>query len=323
MRRVLLTGATGFVGSSVRPALERAGLDVRCASRDPEQARLKQPNTTWVGLDVEQEHTVLAALRDVDVALYLIHSMGGAAGADWERREEENARRFAKAAEEAGLQGIVYLGGVAPTGTPSKHLRSRLHTGQVLRAGKVPVIELRAGMIIGPRSESWRIVRDLAVRLPAMVLPRWLEHRSEPVAVGDVVEALVHAATSSFARAGVYGLPGPEALTGEQVLDRVAALRGHRAVKVHVPVLTPWLSSWWIGWVTRANPGLARELVEGLTCDLVSHDPPYWQLMPGHRPLTFDAAARLALAEDDATLPLQSKALEWCIEHLAPWRSAA
>ena len=323
MRRVLLTGATGFVGSALRPALERAGLEVRCASRHPERARLLQPNARWVELDAERADTVRDAMRDVDVAIYLIHSMGGPPGTDWERREEQNARRFANAAEAAGLKGIVYLGGVAPSGKPSKHLRSRLHTGQVLRAGAVPVIELRAGMIIGPRSESWRIVRDLAVRLPAMVVPRWLEHRSEPVAVRDVVGALVHAASSPFARPGVYGLPGPEALSGDQVLDRVAALRGHRAVKVHVPFVTPSLSSWWIGWVTRANMSLARELVEGLTCDLVSHDPPYWSLLPGHRPLGFDAAARLALAEEDATLPLQAKALEWCIEHLAPWRTAA
>ena len=324
MKCVLLTGATGFVGSALRPALERSGVEVRCGSRQPDSARLRQPNATWVQLEVGSEASLTEAMRGVDSAVYLIHSMGVGGDADWERREEQNARRFANAAEAAGVKRIVYLGGVAPSGTPSKHLRSRVHTGQVLRAGGVPVIELRAGMIIGPRSESWRIVRDLSVRLPAMVLPKWLGHRSQPVAIRDVVDALVHAATSPFAHAGVYGLPGPEALTGEQLLDRVAALRGHRAVKVHVPFLTPWLSSWWIAWVTRANPVIARELIEGLKGELISHDVPYWSQMRGHGPLRrFDAAARAALAEEESTLPLESQALEWCIEHLAPWRRVA
>ncbi|MBS1151473.1 MAG: NAD-dependent epimerase/dehydratase [Myxococcaceae bacterium] len=323
MRTVLLTGATGFVGTALYPALLAAGLKVRSATRQFAAATARDPDRNWVYLDVELEETLAPALQDVEVAYYLVHSMGAkGGGGDWEQREEASARRFAEAAARAGVKRIVYLGGVAPSGRVSRHLRSRLRTGEVLRQGTVPVVELRAGMIIGAGSESWQIVRDLSLRLPVMVLPAWLQHRSEPVAIADVVAALVHAGSAPDVAPGCYALPGPEALTGQEILVRVAALRGLKARAVRVPFITPRLSSYWIGWVTRADLELARELVEGLVSDLVAREEPFWAQLPGYRLTGFDPAAQAALSEEARGLPPMTAALEWAIQHLAPWKRA-
>jgi hypothetical protein len=155
-----------------------------------------------------------------------------------------------------------------------------------------------------------------------MLLPAWLQHRSEPVAVRDVVAALVHAGIDDTIAPGCYALPGPEAITGQQLLERVAALRGLKARVFKVPFVTPRLSSYWIGWVTRADLEIARELVEGLTSDLVSSETSFWPLMPAHHCLPFDEAARLALTDDAKHLPRRSAALEWAIQNLAPWKRA-
>ncbi|MBL8951191.1 MAG: NAD(P)H-binding protein [Myxococcaceae bacterium] len=315
MGTLLLTGATGFVGRVTRRALARAGADVRCASRS------HAPDAGWVRLDVTDPSTLPPALDGIETAIYLVHSMGHAGGGgDFEQREAASARAFARAAADAGVKRIVYLGGVAPSGRPSKHLQSRLRTGEILRQGQVPVVELRAGMIVGDGSESWQIVRDLSMRLPVMVLPAWLEHRSQPVAIDDVVAAIVHAATAPGVQAGVYALPGPDVLSGTQILERTAATQGLVARSVKVPFVTPRLSSYWIGLVTRADVEIARELVEGLTCDLVAREAPFWPVMGGHRPMAFDVAARIAFENEAHHLSLRSAALEWVIQHVAPWK---
>ena len=253
MDLALLTGATGFVGSALYPALSRV-CRVRCASRDPRRARVRHPDREWVELNVEREETLRPALEGVDTTYYLVHGMAGGKGAgDYEKREERSASVFAKAAEQAGVRRIIYLGGVAPSGKPSKHLRSRMRTGTILRGGRVPAVELRAGMIVGAGSESWHIVRDLSMRLPAMVLPAWLRHRSQPVAIDDVIAALVHARTIPDDACGCYALPGPEELSGRELLERVAELRGLRPWTMSVPFVNPRLSSYWIKWVTRAD----------------------------------------------------------------------
>ena len=177
--RVLLTGATGFVGRHLYPALLAAGCRVRCATRNVGQARRAHPDREWVHFDVERPDIVRAALEGCDAAFYLIHGMGQ--GADYPEREARSADNFVRAAEASGVRRIVYLGGVAPSGArASKHLASRHRTGELLRAGAVSVIELRAAMIIGAGSASWTMVRDLAARLPAMVLPSWLRNPLAP-----------------------------------------------------------------------------------------------------------------------------------------------
>jgi uncharacterized protein YbjT (DUF2867 family) len=297
---VLLTGASGFVGSHLRARLRAEGVPVRCASRDPSRAAAAHPGCEWVGLDVGDRSAVARALAGCRAVVYLVHAMGGGPG--YEERELAAAQVMAEEAARAGLERIVYLGGVAPAGRPSRHLRSRLRTGEVLRAGPVPVFELRAAMIVGHGSTSFRIVRDLAARLPAMILPRWLATRSRPVALEDVVFAISLALRLSLDRAGVFDLPGPEVLSAEEVLLRLARLRGTRPLTVKVPVLTPRLSSYWLKLVTRADFDVARELVEGLTSDLLPSGPSLWALAPDHRLLSFDEAAALALAQDERRL---------------------
>lgn len=301
METILLTGATGFVGRALHPALMRRG-SIRCMSRDAERARQTWPGRDWVAGDVGDPAGCRRALDGCDAAFYLVHSIGEER--DFRRREVERARRFAEAAGRAGTRRLVYLGGVAPSGRASEHLLSRLEVGQALRDGPVPTIELRASMIIGHGSVSWLIVRDLAARLPVMVLPRWLRSRTEPVATEDVVTALVGALEAPLETSTWFDIPGPELLSGEQILVETARAMGLRApLRMTVPLLTPELSSHWIHFVTRARWSVAHELVLGLESDLVSHDDRFWRMIGHERRLPFREAARRALEEERRAAP--------------------
>jgi len=316
IRRVLLTGATGFVGRHVYPELIDAGFDVVSASRDPERAERAQQGRKFVWLNLEDYASIVAAMRGCQAAVYLVHSM--ASGAGYDEVEARSARHFARAAEEAGLQRIVYLGGPRPTGRVFKHLESRLRTGELLRAGRVPAIELQATMVIGAGGESWRMVRDLAARLPLMVLPRWLESRSQPIAIADVAIAVRHALQMELDHSATYALPGPETLSAREILARTARLMGLEPPMLRVPVITPRLSSYWISLVTRADPHIARQLVEGLRGDLISPDAGFWQLYPEHRRVGFDEAARRALRAEAQSLPVPVRLTEWVLHQLTP-----
>jgi uncharacterized protein YbjT (DUF2867 family) len=296
MPRILLTGATGFVGGYLYPALRAAGHEVRCAARDPERARRHHPQRDWVGLDLHDPASVPAALAGCDAAFYLVHGLEEGAGyADRERRAAESFWRRARA---AGVRRIVYLGAVVPEGTVSQHLRSRLEVGEILRQPGASTVELRSGLILGHGGKSWLMVRDLARRLPAMLLPRWLRNRSQPIAIDDAVAALVRALTLPGDASCCLDLPGPEVLTHRDLLRRTAAAFGRRPPMIDVPVLTPQLSCYWIFWFTRASREMARELVQSLTCDLVSAGPGVFASMPDHRRLEVDAAIRRALADE-------------------------
>jgi uncharacterized protein YbjT (DUF2867 family) len=318
VKRVFLTGATGFVGMHVYPKLIEAGFTVVCGSRDPEGAQKRCPGRVFRKIDVADYDSTRAALEGCDAALYLVHSMADVpvAESDYEEQEFRSAVNFARAAEDASLRRIVYLGGIQPRGKVSKHLRSRMRTGEALRAGKVSAIELQATMIIGAGSESWRIVRDLAARLPIMLLPRWLSSKSQPVYVDDVCAALVHALTADIPESRVFPLPGPEIMSARDIIQRTAQLLGHWPRMIGVPVMSPKLSSYWISLVTRANNQISSQLVEGLRSDLVAHDRGYWQLMPEHTRVPFDEAARRALEGEHQTLPFRSKLTEWMIHRI-------
>jgi len=296
-RTVLLTGATGFVGGAVAPALSAAGWQLRCMTRDVARARRRAPALAWIEGDVGDAAACASALAGCDAALYLVHGIGE--GPDYHAHEVAAAHGFAEAAATAGVTRIVYLGGVAPSGAGSEHLRSRLEVGEVLRAGAVPVLELRASMIVGHGSLSWLIVRDLAARLPVMVLPRWLASRTEPVAIDDVVVALVRALEVPLSESAWFDLPGPEALSGKEILDATTKVMGLRAPHtIAVPLLTPHLSSLWVRFVTRAKWSVAREVVVGLTEDLLARDATFWEHIAHPTRLPFAEAARRALAAE-------------------------
>lgn len=305
--RVLITGATGFVGSYLYPALVAAGYRVRCASRRPTRAEQRYPEREWIGLDIDDPASIAPAMDGCDAAFFLVHEM--AHGSDYPEREQRGAAAFLAAAERVGLRRIVYLGGVQPRGKDiSRHLRSRRQTGEILRAGRVSTIELRAAMIIGEGSVSWTMVRDLAARLPAMLLPRWLRNASYPVFIDDVVGGLIDALGLPGDQSAYYELPGPERVTHKQMLERTAAAMGHTRIMVGIPVLTPRLSSYWIGLITRVDMAVARELVEGVRYDLEPTGRRLWDVT-GRSPTPLDQAIALAL-EDHTRVELPCRAAE-------------
>jgi len=293
---VLVTGASGFIGRALVSALVARGRTVAAASRNPPRSASVR-GVVWRSCDLNRPQSLPAVFAGIRVAYYLVHSMGrGATG--YRELERNAAHAFAAAAESAGVERIVYLGGPAPLGPPSEHLRSRLEVGEILRSGAVRTVELRASMVIGSGSASWQIVRDLALRLPVMVLPKWLNSRTRPVALDDVIEALIAAADLDLSESTWFDVPGPETMNGQQILERIAALRNRRFLALKVPFLTPQLSALWLRLITRTDFDLARELVMGLQEDLLPKDERFWQLIGKPQLVSFDDAARRALASE-------------------------
>ncbi|MEL6341648.1 MAG: NAD(P)H-binding protein [Myxococcota bacterium] len=318
---ILVLGASGFVGSRLTRCLLNSGHTVHAASRAPHQLRAMLSGARPVFADVDQLDSLRAAMHGVGAVYDLVHLMGGPDSAAFARRELQAAENLVTAAADAGVDRLIYLGGVAPHGTPSPHLRSRLQTGEILRSGPVPTLELRAGMIVGAQSASWRIVRDLAARLPVMILPRWLENRSQPVAIDDVIAALSFGLEAELPHSRWSDLPGPDILSSREILNIVARLRGTRPMTVGVPFMTPQMSSYWIAMVTRADPRLARLLVEGLKTDLLAEGPGLWSEMDDHAPMSFIQAATLALEEECDDLGRRTQLLEGIVRRVS--RSAS
>lgn len=312
---IFLTGATGFVGSHAYPVLEAAGYTVIAGTRDPAAAARRFPGKQFRHFDLRDPPSVRKAVQGCGAAVYLVHSM--ATDIRYEAAERAAAAVFVEAAEQAGLERIVYLGGMRPSGEPSRHLRSRLATGEILRSGSVPTIELQATMILGSGSESFRMVRDLAARLPIMLLPSWSQTRTEPIGIADVTFALSAALARVPAVHSVYALPGPRVVTAREILRCAARLLGHETPMFHLPLISPKLSSYWIRLITRSDHHVSDELVEGLKTDILAPDAGFWKLFPEHRRQSFEDAVRCALEAEARHLPPRALMLERALDRIS------
>jgi uncharacterized protein YbjT (DUF2867 family) len=296
--RALVTGATGFIGGRLSSALAEEGWEVRCLVRDRSRAAaLEQRGFELREGDVLQPETLRGAGRGIDVAYYLVHSMGRGAGADFSARDRAAAEAFARTARQEGVEQVVYLGGLGDE-EQSEHLRSRHTTALVLREHGPPVTYFRAAMVVGAQSESYRTLKYLVKRLPVMIAPAWLAKDTQPIAIDDVLGYLTQAPLIEEARAREVQIGGPDVLTYAEMLDRTADVLGvRRRPRIPVPFLTPWLSSLWIGLVTPVDAGVARPLIEGLATPTVVTDSSTADLFDV-RPIEFDEALRRAAAED-------------------------
>ncbi len=276
---VLVFGASGYIGSHLVPRLLAEGHRVRAAARrlDVLEARGWQ-GVELVAADALDPASLPPALAGIEVAYYLVHSMGGGPG--FARRDRDAARNFRDAAAAAGLQRIIYLGGPRPPGRPSEHLASRLATGDTLRQGPVPVTELRAGLIVGPGSAGFEVIRDLVNHLPLMVTPRWVQSRTRPIALDDLLEYLVRLLDHPETAGRVYDVAGPETLRYRDLLEGYARVTGRKFRAIDVPFLTPRLSSYWLALVTSVPVSVARPLVEGLKTDLLVDDRAIREVIP-------------------------------------------
>lgn len=303
----LVTGATGYIGGRLAPLLLAGGRRVRVMARDPRRlATLGALGADCVKADVLDPTSLEPVLRGVTDAYYFIHSMGGSAGAAFAERDREAAGNFAAACAEAGVRRIIYLGGLGQSGRSlSTHLASRQEVGDILRAGPVPVTELRAAIIVGAGSASFEIMRDLARKLPVMVCPRWVRSRCEPIAVDQVLQYLVGVLDEARTIGQVLEIGGGQVLTYAEMLRQCAAAMGKRVRILDVPVLTPRLSSYWLNLVTSVPMGIARPLVEGLRNDVVTTDRRIRDWIPVE-PVTFRQAVACAIVEDGGG-PLASR----------------
>jgi uncharacterized protein YbjT (DUF2867 family) len=297
-RRALVTGATGFVGGRLASTLADRDWEVRCLVRDRSRARrLAEDGFELHEADVLDPEALGGAGRHVEVAYYLIHSMGRGAAGDFEERERQAARNFAEMAKREGIARVVYLGGLGDR-PQSTHLRSRRRTAEVLSELGPPLTYFRAGMVVGAQSESYRTLKYLVQRLPAMIGPAWLSKPTQPTGIDDVIEYLAGAPDIPASAGREIQIGGPDVLSYGEMLDLMAdALSVRRRPRVPVPLLTPWLSSLWIGLVTPVDTGVARPLVEGLSTPTVVTDHSGADLFDV-KPIPFMDALRRALADD-------------------------
>jgi uncharacterized protein YbjT (DUF2867 family) len=288
--QVLVAGASGFVGSHLSGALVSAGHEVRAMTRRPENYR---GAGSAVGADVYDHASVRSAARGCDCAYYLVHSLSDP---NFQVRDAEAARGFALAAAQAGLRRIIYLGGLGEDADQlSKHLRSRREVEGLLGSTGVPVTSLRAGIIVGHGGISWELTRQLVENLPAMVTPRWVRTRTQPIAVADVVRYLIGVLEVDTGSRS-FDIGGPDVLRYVDMLRRVAEIEGRRLLVIPVPLLTPRLSSRWLSLVTNVDTATGRSLIDSMANEVVVRDPSIRNVVP-FEPMGYDEAVLQALGE--------------------------
>ncbi|MCY3782996.1 MAG: SDR family oxidoreductase [Chloroflexi bacterium] len=298
---ILVTGATGYIGGRLVPRLVGSGCRVRVLvrSRSRVAARAWQSQVEVAVGDVLDAQALSEALAGVDTAYYLVHSMSS--GADFHERDMQAARAFGRAAKAAGVNRIIYLGGLGdPASRLSHHLRSRQSTGQALREGGVPVTEFRAAVIVGAGSISFEMIRYLVERLPVMICPRWIYSRIQPIAVDDLLEYLVSALDAPESQGQIVEIGGKDAVTYRGMMLGYAQARGLKRLLLPVPVLTPRLSAYWVHWITPIHAGISSALIEGLHNDVVVTNDLARRLFPDVDPMEYAGAIARVIDDLDA-----------------------
>lgn len=296
--KILLTGATGYVGGRLRLALEARGDSLRCLARRPENLRGRVgPQTEVVGGDVRDLAALERAMNGVHVAYYLVHAMG--ATGDFEKEDRDAARIFGAAALAAGVRRIIYLGGLGnPEEELSPHLRSRQEVGEILRSSGVPTLEFRASIVIGSGSLSFELVRALVERLPVMIVPRWTKVVAQPIAIRDLIDYLVQALDFPEPQSRIYEVGGADITSYEGLMREYARLRRLRRFMLRVPVITPRLSSLWLGFITPVYARIGRKLIESIRHPTIVRDDAAlrdFQI----RPMGMSAAFERALSREE------------------------
>ena len=298
MKTVLVAGASGFIGQRLVKALLAGEVQVRCLVRRevplPDGAHI-------VKGDLLEPLTLPAALEGVDTVYYLVHSMA-AGRSGFERRDREAAENFTRAAVKAGVRRIIYLGGLGETGPElSGHLQSRLEVATILQRGGIATTFLRAAVIFGAGGASFEMIRSLVEHLPFMITPRWVGTKCQPIAVGDVINYLVGCLNEERTAGGTFDIGGPDILTYREMMERFAAIEGRKLYIIPVPVLTPKLSSYWVGLITPIKASIAIPLIEGLANEVVCRESSIRELLP-FRLTPYEEAVLIAL-EEEKNLP--------------------
>lgn len=286
--RVLVFGASSYIGTYLTPKLQQLGFIVRASARYRRVLKARGwENIDIVRADAFKTETLKTALQNIDVAIYLVHSM--AAGKNFDKLDNIAARNFAIAAENAGVKKIIYLGSLLPQNPTSKHFISRQQTGDNLRFTSVPVIEVRAGIVIGPGSAAFEVMRDLVNHLPVLLTPKWVLSKTKPIALDNLLQYLTGLINIKAKTDEIYEVGGPEILSYEQMMTSYASFTQRKFKLIKVPLLTPKIVSYWLRLVTSVSTNIAKSLIEGLTHDLIPKDNDIKQLIP-LKLKTFDQA---------------------------------
>jgi uncharacterized protein YbjT (DUF2867 family) len=297
---VLVTGANGFIGRLLTQALLAENLQLRCLVR-----KAVTPTDSAIEIvqgDLLEPATLPSAMAGVDTAYYLVHAMaGGRTG--FERRDRDAAENFVRAAEKAGVRRVIYLGGLGETGDDlSEHLKSRLEVADILRSGKFATTFLRAAIIIGAGGASFEMVKALVERLPVMITPRWVTTLCQPIAVEDVISYLVGCLKDERTAGGTFDIGGPDVITYKEMMERFGRIMGRKLYILPVPVLTPRLSSYWVGFITPVAPSVSMPLIEGLKNEVVCREHAIRTLIPLQL-TSYEEAVRRSLAAERSKLP--------------------